>query len=1424
MEMCRFSGLNDKEYLKVSAALTRVLAATTGSAPTAVPSVPSRKERREYLDSLKFTGIEARHATIKAAHAKTCKWLLGTFEYQGWQGPTVSEHGGFLWIKGKPGTGKSTIMKFAYANAKKKMKDTVMLSFFFNARGGHLEKAMEGMYRSLLWQLLDQLPELQVIFDSWEGDKPVRGDDCPWDIESLQSLFSSAIKKIGQRQLTCFIDALDECKENQVREMVSFFEQLSVPADSSQARFRVCFSSRHYPHITINNSVALILEGHEGHKQDITNYLDSELKAGNGDRLNKIKMEVLDRASGIFLWVVLVVQMLNKEFDRGRIHALRKRLDEIPDGLEKLFADILRDGENTSDTILCLQWLLYAKRPLKREELYFAILAGVGVDVGTPWSAEEITHSDMERFIINSSRGLAEVTKSKDQTVQFIHESVRDYLLKDHVLDALVTRQPGPADVYLDSGHERLKQCCQRYMSIDLSGHVSFATPQPKANSEEAADRRQSASKDFPFLEYAVRHVLHHADAAAGDGVSQLEFVENFPLRKWITLDNLFEKYQIRRHTSDASLLYILAEENLPSLIRIELKRVPHMDIRGERYGFPVVAALANKNKSAVQVLLMPYKDAQSDSDMLHGQPLCVTAEDCEHAIECLLRNGREISSLKGVTKLYPTLLAWAVHKGHEAVVRLLLATGKVDPDSKNSAGKTLLSQAAADGHEAVARLLLATGKVDPDSKDSARYTPLSQAANRGHEAVVRLLLATGKVDPDSKNSAGKTLLSQAAADGHEAVVRLLLATGKVDPDSKDSARYTPLSQAANRGHEAVVRLLLATGKVDPDFKNSAGRTLLSQAAADGHEAVVRLLLATGKVDPDSKDSAGRTPLFLAAVRGHEAVVRLLLATGKVDPDSKDSSKYTPLSQAAADGHEAVVRLLLATGKVDPDSKSLVRITPLSEAATYGHKAVVRLLLATGKVDPDSKSSAGETPLFQAATYGHEAVVRLLLATGKVDPDSKTSAGRTPLFLAAVRGHEAVVRLLLATGKVDPDSKDSSKYTPLSQAAADGHEAVVRLLLATGKVDPDSKSLVRITPLSEAATYGHEAVVRLLLATGKVDPDSKNPAGRTPLSLAAAYRHKAVVRLLLATGKVDPDSKDSAGRTLLSQAAADGHEAVVRLLLATGKVDPDSKDSARYTPLSQAANRRHEAVVRLLLATGKVDPDFKNSAGRTLLSQAAADGHEAVVRLLLATDKVDPDSKDSAGRTPLFLAAVRGYEAVVSLLLATGKVDPDSKNPAGRTPLSLAAAYGHEAVVRLLLATGKVDPDSKNSAGRTLLSQAAADRHEAVVVTVLAQLHIWHKSRTLPGSPICTVTCLLRCCHSSGPVAYLAQVTHLAGKSYLHCCLLAPPLPDPLPIRTSPAPPASSLLLFSFPSLSFILYINPSLKSQAKSGQGYWIS
>ena len=64
---------------------------------------------------------------------------------------------------------------------------------------------------------------------------------------------------------------------------------------------------------------------------------------------------------------------------------------------------------------------------------------------------------------------------------------------------------------------------------------------------------------------------------------------------------------------------------------------------------------------------------------------------------------------------------------------------------TEEDGGMPLLRRAARNGHERGVKLLLDTGKVDVDSKDS-QYgrTPLSWAAAKEHKAVVKLLLDTG--------------------------------------------------------------------------------------------------------------------------------------------------------------------------------------------------------------------------------------------------------------------------------------------------------------------------------------------------------------------------------------------------------------------------------------------------------------------------------------------------------------------------------------------------------------------------------------------------------------------------------------------------------------------------------------------------------
>ncbi|KFY33768.1 hypothetical protein V494_07314 [Pseudogymnoascus sp. VKM F-4513 (FW-928)] len=130
------------------------------------------------------------------------------------------------------------------------------------------------------------------------------------------------------------------------------------------------------------------------------------------------------------------------------------------------------------------------------------------------------------------------------------------------------------------------------------------------------------------------------------------------------------------------------------------------------------------------------------------------------------------------------------------------------------------------------------------------------------------------------------------------------------DLDSKDTVGRTPLSYAAGNGHYDPVELLLNMySTIDVNSRDTAGRTPLSYAAENGHHAVVIQLLQRGGGNINLGDTAGRTPLSYAAEHGHEGFLKLLLDIG-ANADLADSSGQTPLSYATANGNTTVVKLL----------------------------------------------------------------------------------------------------------------------------------------------------------------------------------------------------------------------------------------------------------------------------------------------------------------------------------------------------------------------------------------------------------------------------------------------------------------------------------------------------------------------------------
>jgi hypothetical protein len=589
--------------------------------------------------ALRFDGMDMRRATIKLPPGSTCQWFFESPEYKRWRDNSFSEeHHGFLWIRGKPGAGKSTLMRLAVKHTDNNFPGDLRISFFFNAKGTPLEKSIEGMYRTLLYQLLVQCPRLEKVFHSrpW--------NHANWPDGLLEEHFRDCVLQLGTRKLTCHIDALDECVESDVRCLVEFFEDLGSMAVSSGVEMHVCFASRHYPRISISRCVHLRLDNLEGHQKDIETYVRNNLKVSELALRDQFAEDIRARARDIFLWVVLVVRLLNTESDRGNGDSLRAQLDATPRGLHELYEDAIT-GRGTDDSrylVPLLLWVLFATRPLSPSELYHAVLYArndIDIPVHTP------DPSQIERFILNTSKGLVEISEiwghfveRPQPRVQLIHETVREYLQNGGIsrLDTFFCNNP------TGLSHDFLKSRCADYMSLTASSIQQSEEPMI-SDWNTSQGSRDLDSDMFPFLRYAVGAVapyepevggvVTHAELAQAHGVSQVSFVDAFPLDLVIKLSNLIAAPDGDRYYPSATKTYIFAFLGAPRLLQLELDRVKgggglrsrvDMGVVGTAdigaainslqgyWGTPLHAAIFANSVSTVKLLLEHGSDANA--------------------------------------------------------------------------------------------------------------------------------------------------------------------------------------------------------------------------------------------------------------------------------------------------------------------------------------------------------------------------------------------------------------------------------------------------------------------------------------------------------------------------------------------------------------------------------------------------------------------------------------------------------------------------------------------------------------------------------------------------------------------------------------------------------------------------------------------
>ncbi|KAI1498822.1 ankyrin [Biscogniauxia marginata] len=1067
VEMCRFSGFDDPEFEKVKTSLRHIrehLLARRQADPqssscdqTRTVSPPTKvlpmtiAQRVLFLEKLSFDSIDARYLTLKTAQRKTCEWLPKCDQYRAWQNPIRrQEHHGFFWIKGKPGTGKSVMMKYLLQCAKRSKQNDIIISFFFNARGSVLERTTEGLYRSLLYQLLKGTLDLDIDLECLV---PLQhhADDNPWPLEGLKEAFGTIVEQLGIRRLVCFIDALDECPEDQIRDMVSFFEDIGDKAVEADSDVRVCFSSRHYPHISIRTGLQIILENESDHSHDIHIYIESKLRMNQLRYREEIAEEIFQKSSNIFLWAVLVVDILNKEYDEGRNINVRKRLGQIPKGLHQLFHDILtRDTNDLDGLVLCLQWILFANRPLRPEELYFAMELKLSLDSSSYWDRNQIPLEQINRSNLHMSKGLIEVTK-KQSHIQFIHESVRDYLLRENGLQAIIQHQTG-RDINLTCfSHDILKDSCLLQLRKLLHPHLQIPDSLPMAFSGDSAELRRQVEAEFPFLEYAVHNVLSHADSAQGAGLDQEGFLSTFPRELWIKLDNLLQKHQVRRHTDEAQLLYLLAEHNLAKLIEIhpDCHGGCLLQSEGGRYLYPLAAAMALGHHEAIRSLAVKAVKEKSAHDRDGGEErtrrvmeeladLSWIRSDRDStlfkrenifSVLCRLKSfillelfrdritARDIEDPKGSLDTVPL-----------PVLGFLLQNG-ANINAIDAAGYTALFRAVQADDIEKAGLLLKEG-ADPDvyNRSKVGYGRSNRPLSVSQSATATMLLLRHGAGKYHWNSDQLNIQKAPNGDTYDPISVL------VEPSNTQDSSFYRTESAGHWLHQAaravehpraieLARLIVKFNEALITFANSDRGTPLHTAARAGNLEAIRFFCTLGRAELNAVNYRSETALFIAVEMNHPSIVQVLLANGAL-PNISDFSGRQPLHRAVEISRAEVVNMLLEDPRVDITASCDEGRSVITYALSNPDDSILRKLLEREDLDPDEPDNGGTTPLMYACWYNRSKQVSLLLDLGRCNVNSRDKAGETPFSYVVKKSPITkegmkTIRILLGSNKVD---------------------------------------------------------------------------------------------------------------------------------------------------------------------------------------------------------------------------------------------------------------------------------------------------------------------------------------------------------------------------------------------------------------------
>ncbi|KAI8962267.1 hypothetical protein F5Y11DRAFT_323386 [Daldinia sp. FL1419] len=541
--MCKFTDVNARGFRAVKTRLEELVEGAMGS--------KLAQNSEDFINSLYTSDYTAHKNRNPLPVPKTCTWIFENSNYKSWKDAPVSA---LLWISANAGDGKSVLASYLVDKLTQGEdgtgESTNVCYFFFKSDNTEQSDAVHGM-QAILHQIYNQQKQLVVPGIGAFGGRSIDNLDHLWDALVLSASHPRA------RNIVCILDGLDECEPKSCEVLLRAISELfaghqtdharvdrprqgrqrttrdnheasgqSTPTlkmivtSRPETRIKRAFDIRPWGTNATETPKIFHLTGEnetEARCADISKVVEAKIASLGKiplpeNFLERIRTELIKRADRTFLWVSLILNLLEDkvESDAG---LSRRELDELLESrsIYAIYKKLLASRPDLLNARKMLNIILATTRPLTAEELSIAL--AVPPDEDTPSSrmvtfdvVEDNISYPFEDHVKYLCGHFIRIIRNR---VYLVHQTAREFLLPAEGSDSGLIPMgenwtTGPSfqhSFLLEEAHFILFNICSTYLYC--LGREPYRGHPPPSN---AAPFLQYAAKSWPTHYTVVRN------------------------------------------------------------------------------------------------------------------------------------------------------------------------------------------------------------------------------------------------------------------------------------------------------------------------------------------------------------------------------------------------------------------------------------------------------------------------------------------------------------------------------------------------------------------------------------------------------------------------------------------------------------------------------------------------------------------------------------------------------------------------------------------------------------------------------------------------------------------------------------------------------------------------------------------------------